>query len=204
MIAGRPCIVLQSRSWEPRWGDGGQGRDFEGGLEGLQFPRKGGQDRVATSRPLLAPPRPAPWGPSPPHPIGRTTLLPPRLLLIILASFTFKVYSQPGPAAEASHGCLPWDAAPWEAVYREPGGAGAPDAALSPSAKLEVAGCPRSQVPRAALRKERGLGSPEKGTWEFCRAWQGLTPLWVALTHITLSPRQREKPGLPGVWGCCS
>lgn len=82
VIEGRPCIVLQSGSWEPRWGEEGQGRDFEGGLQGLQFPRKGGQEQVATSRPLFAPPRPAPRGPSPPHPIGRATLPPPRPLLL--------------------------------------------------------------------------------------------------------------------------
>lgn len=155
----------------------------------------------ASSRP--APPRPAPRGPSPPHPIGRATLPPPCPLLLRPRPFAFKVYSGLGPAAEANHGCLPRDAASREAVCREPGGAGAPDAALSTLAELEVAGCPRSQVLRAALRKERGLGSPEKGTWELCRVWQGLTPLWVALTQSTLPPRQREKPGLPEVWGCC-
>lgn len=166
-------------------GGGRTGRYFEGGLEGLQFPRKGGQDPVATSRPLLAPPRPAPRGPSPPQPIGRATLPPPCPLLLRPRPFAFKVYSGLGPVAEANHGCLPRDAASREAVCREPGGAGAPDAALSTLAELEVAGCPRSQVLRAALRKERGLGSPEKGTWEFCRVWQRLTPLWVALTQST-------------------
>lgn len=60
MVAGKPYIVLQNGFWEPRLGGGRTGRYFEGGLEGLRFPRKGGQDRVATSRPLLAPPRPAP------------------------------------------------------------------------------------------------------------------------------------------------
>lgn len=83
-------------------------------------------------------------------------------------------------------------------MYREPGGAGTPDAALSAFAELEVTLCPCSQVPGAAPRKERGLGSPEEeeeeeeGTWELCRVWQGLTPLWVALTHTTLPLRQRE------------
>lgn len=104
MIAGRPCIVLQSRSWEPREGEGGQGRDFEGGLEGLQFPRKGGQDRVATSRPLLAPPRPAPRGPSPPHPIGRATLPPPRPLL----NYPRPVHFQSLLPARTRGGSEPW------------------------------------------------------------------------------------------------
>lgn len=135
-----------------------------------------GPSRHFPASPRPAPPRPAPRGPSPPHPIGRATLPPPCPLLLHPPSFTFKVYSRPGPAAEANHGYLPRDAAPREAVYCEPEGAGAPDAALSTSAELEVSGCPHSQVPRAALRKERGLGSPEKGTCEFCPAWQGLTP----------------------------
>lgn len=73
----------------------------------------------------------------------------------------------PGSAAEENHDCLPRDAAPREAVYRELGGAGAPDAVLSALAELEMALCPPSQVPGAAPRKERGLGGPEEeGIWE--------------------------------------
>lgn len=157
-----------------------------------------GPSRHFPASPRPAPPRPAGTQSSSPHrqsdppaslPASSSSP-PPRSL----SKFT----PGPGRAAEANHGCLPRDAAPREVVCREPGGAGAPDAALSTSAELKVAGCPRSQVPRAALRKKRGLGSPEKGTWEFYPAWQGLTPLWVALMHTTLPPRQREK--LPA-WG---
>jgi hypothetical protein len=71
LTVGRgPCLGLQPRPSDP---EGNQGNSSRWGWGGPWA--RGGSGpghRVATSQPLLAPPRPALQRPSPPHPIGRS------------------------------------------------------------------------------------------------------------------------------------
>lgn len=188
-----------------QWGEGAgaglRGRARRAAVPTQRWPRT---SRHFPASPRPAPPRPAARGPSP-HPIGRATLPPPRPLLIHprLVRFQSLLPARIRGGSEswlstsgccASGGCVP------RAWGRAGPGRCSLDLGRTRSCRVSAL----SGTPEQLSEKRGGLGSPEKGTWEFCRAWQGLTPHWVALTHTTLPPRQREKIGLPGVWGCCS
>lgn len=166
MFAGRPCIVLQSEIWDPRKQKQREtvvalpGRDWWTAVPTRRWPWTRSRHFPASPRP--APPRPAGTQSSSPHRQSDPPASSPFSSSLAPALFTFKVYSGPGPAAEESHDCLPRDAAPREAVYREDGGAGAPNAVLSALAELEMALCPPSQVPRAAPEKREGWAVPRR------------------------------------------